>query len=303
MPGLRRTVLVGAVAVALGACTAQPDAAPPPTSSTTTAASTGGTPSAERVHVSLGDSYATGYRPVDEGDPRDGFAYLVAERSGSRLVNVACSGATSAQMRSEPGCAPANRGPGAPDPAGRTQLDAAVAELRANQGRVGLVTVVIGGNDLSPCARAQDALTCASQAVEQVRANLAAVLPVLREAAGDAPIVGLTYPDVFLGAWVSSAFPNGRDLARLSVSLFRDFFNAALRAEYEEVGATFVDVTAVTGGYGPLTETTQDPAYGPIPTPVAKVCELTYFCRLADVHPTPAGHEAIAEAVLAATGG
>ncbi|MEU4744480.1 SGNH/GDSL hydrolase family protein, partial [Actinosynnema sp. NPDC023658] len=165
-----------------------------------------------------------------------------------------------------------------------------------------LVTVIIGGNDLAPCARASDTLTCAAQAVSTVRANLAAALPALREAAGDAPIVGLTYPDVFLGAWVSPSFPNGKDLARQSVSLFRDFFNAALKAEYEKVGAKFVDVTDATGGYGELTETTEDPTYGSIPTPVAKVCSLTYFCEHTDVHPTPEGHEAIASAVLAATG-
>ena len=293
-------MLVGAVLAALGACSAPPDPTPPAPSSTTS------TPPADRVYVSLGDSYATGYRPADAGAPagagRDGFAYVVAERSDLRLVNLACSGATSAQLRAEPGCAPANRGPDAPDPAGRTQLDAAVRTLREHQGRVGLVTVVIGGNDLAPCAQARDPLTCASQAVAATRANLAATLPALREAAGDAPIVGLTYPDVFLGAWVSPEFPNGQDLARLSVSLFRDFFNAALKSEYEKVGAEFVDVTAATGGYGPLTETTQDPAYGTIPTPVAKVCALTYFCEHTDVHPTPEGHEAIATAVLAATG-
>ncbi|MCE6998094.1 GDSL-type esterase/lipase family protein [Saccharothrix sp. S26] len=297
MPGVRRAALIGALAVVLGACTSTPD----PTPSSTTSE-----PPADRVYVSLGDSYATGYRPADAGGSadagRDGFAYLVAERSDLRLVNLACSGATSVQLRTEPGCPPANRGPDAPDLAGRTQLDAAVQALREHQGRVGLVTVVIGGNDLAPCARAGDPVSCASQAVAATRANLAATLPALREAAGDAPIVGLTYPDVFLGAWVSPAFPNGRDLARLSVSLFRDFFNAALKSEYEKVGATFVDVTAATGGYGPLTETTQDPAYGPIPTPVAKVCALTYFCAHTDVHPTPAGHEAIASAILAATG-
>ncbi|ONI88866.1 hypothetical protein ALI22I_18060 [Saccharothrix sp. ALI-22-I] len=263
-------------------------------------------PPAEQVYVSLGDSYATGYRPADGGAPagatRDGFAYLVAEQSGLRLINLACSGATSAQVRAEPGCAPGNRGPDAPDPAGRTQLDAAVQVLREHQGRVGLVTVVIGGNDLAPCARASDALACASRAVADVRANLAATLPALREAAGDATIVGLTYPDVFLGAWVSPVFPDGQNLARLSVPLFRDFFNAALKAEYEKIGAKFVDVTATTGGYGPLTEVTQDPTYGPIPTPVAKVCALTYFCGHTDVHPTPAGHEAIASAVLTTTG-
>ncbi|WP_154697703.1 hypothetical protein [Lentzea guizhouensis] len=46
----------------------------------------------------------------------------------------------------------------------------------------------------------------------------------------------------------------------------------------------------------------QDPEYGPVPAPVARVCALTYFCTDTGVHPAPAGHEAIAEAVLAAVG-
>lgn len=284
---MRRPALIVALLMALGACTAAPRPLPTPSSSTTPV---------DRVYVSIGDSYATGYAPG--GPTRDGFAYLVAERSGLRLINLACSGATSAQLRDTPGCSPANRAIDAPDPAGRTQLDAAVQTLREYRGRVGLVTVVIGGNDLAPCAVASDPLTCASQAVTGIQANLAAVLPAIREAAGDAPIVGLTYPDVFLGAWVSRQFPDGENLARLSVPLFRDFFNTALEAEYSKIDADFVDVTAATGGYEPLTDLTQDPKYGSIPTPVAKVCALTYFCSETDVHPTPAGHETIATAVL-----
>jgi lysophospholipase L1-like esterase len=302
VPGVRRSALVVALLLTLGACTGEEPATPPPATTTTTADATPG----EQVYVSLGDSYATGYRPADDGAPagttRDGFVDLVAARSDLRLVNVACSGATSAQLRDEPGCSPGNRAPDAPDPAGRTQLDAAVQALREHEGRVGLVTVVIGGNDLAPCARDQsEALACASRAVANIRANLAATLPALREAAGDAPIVGLTYPDVFLGAWVSPVFPDGQDLARLSVPLFRDFFNTALETEYEKIDATFVDVTAATGGYEPLTELTEDPEYGSIPTAVAKVCALTYFCEHTDLHPTPAGHDAIATAIMAAT--
>ncbi|MFD7659594.1 GDSL-type esterase/lipase family protein [Actinosynnema sp. NPDC059797] len=299
MPGVRRAALAGALLVVLGACTAEPSGSPEPTSTT------GDAPPAERVHVSLGDSYATGYRPADAGGPEGsapGFADLVAERSGLRLLNFACSGATSAELRTEAGCAPAARALDAPDPGTRTQLDAAVQALREHEGRVGLVTVVIGGNDLAPCARAEEPVACATGAVAEVRSNLAATLPVLREAAGDAPIVGLTYPDVFLGAWVNTAFPNGQDLARLSVSLFRDFFNNALKAEYEKAGVRFVDITEATGGYGSLGEVTLDPTYGSIPTSVARVCALTYFCRYADVHPTPEGHREIADAVLAAMG-
>ncbi|WP_367127921.1 GDSL-type esterase/lipase family protein [Saccharothrix sp. HUAS TT1] len=304
MPALRRTALVGALLSVLAACTGNPSTSPSTSDSAPSdSAPSSSAPPAERVYVSLGDSYATGARPADAGGSgRDGFPYLVAERSDLRLVNLACSGATSGQLRGQAGCAANNRGPDAPDPAGRTQLDLAVQTLRENRGRIDLVTVVIGGNDLAPCAQSGDAMGCASRAVAEIRTNLAVILPALREAAGDARIVGLTYPDMFLGAWVSPAFPNGQDLARLSVSLFRDFFNTALKAEYEKVGAEFVDITAATGGYEPLTEMTEDPTYGQIPAPVAKACALTYFCERTDVHPTPAGHDAIATAVLTAIG-
>lgn len=299
---MRRPALLVALLVLLTACTATPAPAPPtPAPSSTTP------PPADQVYVSIGDSYATGYRPATGGAPAgsgDGFSNLVATGSGLRLINVACSGATSGQLRTRAGCAPANRAANAPDPGGRTQLAAALAALRENEGKVGLVTVVIGGNDLAPCVResATEAVTCASLAVAEVRDNLAAILPALREAAGDAQIVGLTYPDVFLGAWVSPGFPDGQDIARMSVPLFRDFFNTTLETEYAKIDAEFVDVTATTGAYEPLTDLTQDPEHGPIPTPVAKVCALTYFCDLTDVHPTPEGHRTIADAILTATG-
>ncbi|MFC4852067.1 GDSL-type esterase/lipase family protein [Actinophytocola glycyrrhizae] len=308
MARVRRTAPAVALLLVLAACTGEQAAPPPAPGSPTPSASSSApaAPPAGGVYVSVGDSYATGWRPSDGGTPagasRDGFAHLVAERASLRLINVGCSGATSAGLRDRPGCPPANRAVDAPDPAGRTQLDAAVRALREHQGDVGLVTVVIGGNDLTPCATAPDVLGCTTSAVADIQANLADILPVLRAAAGDAPIVGLTYPDVFLGAWVSPAFQDGQNLARQSVPLFRDFFNPVLAAEYAKVDAAFADVTEATGAYGPLTETTQDPAYGPIPAPVAEVCSLTYFCEHTDVHPTPGGHEAIAAAVLAAAG-
>jgi lysophospholipase L1-like esterase len=289
---------VAVLMVVLSACSGELPGRPTPRPTDTS------TPRADQVYVSVGDSYATGYQPSAGGGAEGGFADLVAAESGLRLINLACNGATSRTLRDRPGCSPANRAAGAPDPAGQTQLDAAVRTLREHEGRVGLVTVVIGGNDLVRCAQSPSpaaALSCTSEAVNEVRATLSDVLPALREAAGDAPIVGLTYPDVFLGTWVSPQFPNGRDLARLSVPLFRDFFNTMLKTEYDRIDAEFADVTAATGAYESFTETTQHPEYGPIPTPVAKVCALTYFCDLTDVHPTPEGHRTIASTVLEAT--
>ncbi|SER16699.1 Lysophospholipase L1 [Lentzea xinjiangensis] len=278
-----RFALVVALLMALAACTSTPPAqvpAPAPPSSTA--------PSAQRqVHLSIGDSYATGFAPGGAGRS---FAQIVAEQAGLDLVNLACDGATSGDLATRPACGPEARG--------RTQLDAAVEVLRG--GRTGLVTVVIGGNDLTPCAIAQDPLDCATRTVATIQTNVAGTLAELREAAPDVKIVGLTYPDVFLGAWVNPSFPNGKDLARLSVTMFRDF-NARIAAQYDRFGAKFADVTSTTGGYGALTELVQDPKYGQVPASVAKVCALTYFCDRTDVHPTPAGHQAIADAVTAAS--
>jgi lysophospholipase L1-like esterase len=241
----------------------------------------------QRLYVSIGDSYATGLGPNGTGES---FAQIVAKRSGLGLMNLACNGATSADLLSEQACEP--------DADGRTQVDATVDALRS--GRVDLVTVVIGSNDLlEPCAVAENPMECATSAVTGTKSNIATALTRFREAAPDVPIVGIGYPDVFLGAWVNPSLPNGEDVARTSVTLYQDF-NVELAAEYAKFGAKFVDVTSATGGYGPLTDLTEDPKYGQIPASVAEVCTFTYYCDDADVHPTPAGHQAIADAVIAA---
>lgn len=279
-----RFALVLPALFALAACTATP---PPPSTPTPSSAPP---PAPERqVHISLGDSYATGFAPSGASGTSKSFAQLVAAQADLELVNLACDGATSADLATKPACGPAA--------SGRTQLDAAVETLRTR--KAGLVTLVIGGNDLAPCALSQDPLDCATRTVANIQTNVAGTLTELREAAPDVKIIGLTYPDVFLGAWVNPSFPNGKNLARLSVTMFQDF-NAKIAAQYTRFGARFADVTSTTGGYGALTELTQDPRYGQIPASVAKVCSLTYFCDRTDVHPTPAGHQAIAEAVTAA---
>ncbi|MDX8028965.1 GDSL-type esterase/lipase family protein [Lentzea sp. BCCO 10_0856] len=272
---MRRFVLVLACAVTvLTACS--PSAAPP------TIVEAG-----QRLYVSVGDSYATGVGP---NGTSEGFAQIVARQSGLGLVNLACNGATSADLLTQEACEP--------EAAGRTQVDEAADTLRS--GQVDLVTMVIGGNDLlEPCAVAQDPMDCATSAFVDTKTNIATALTRFREVAPNVKIVGLSYPDVFLGAWVNPALPDGEALARTSVALYEDF-NREIAAEYAKFGATFVDVTGMTGGYGALTELTEDPKYGQIPASVAEVCAFTYYCDDTDVHPTPAGHQAIADAVIAA---
>jgi lysophospholipase L1-like esterase len=297
VPKLSRFVLTTAAAMlALVACAGPADELTPD----------------DRLYISLGDSYAAGYRPTAAGEgttTTDGFAYQVADRARAagdplRLVNFGCSGITSAQLRAGTGCAPGALGPGAADYGSLSQVDAATQFLTRYHRQVALVTVIVGGNDVKPCfltesgAIRTDAMSCTPAAIASLRTNLAATLTRIRAAVGPGVLViGLTYPDMFLGAWVSSS-PDGHAIANGSVELFRDLLNTALRAEYTRVGAAFADITAATGGYGSLADMTSDPTYGTIPVPVARACELTYFCGLGDVHPTVSGYRLIAEQVL-----
>jgi lysophospholipase L1-like esterase len=255
--------------------------------------------------VSLGDSYAVGYQPGTGGKPggstRAGFAYQVpklARRRGYdlKLVNFGCGGETSTSLleRTEP-CV--GRALGGPDYDGRTQIAAARRFLRRHRGRVDLITIVIGGNDVTRCVRDADPVPCIAGAVGPMKDNVTRIAKRVRKAAGrKPPIVGVTYPDVILGAWVG-ADPD-QDLARLSVVAFKSFINPALADAYAAGRGQLVNVTVATGAYGSLEETTTLDHYGVIPVPVARVCRLTWYCELRDIHARASGYHLIARLVV-----
>ena len=82
------------------------------------------------------------------------------------------------------------------------------------------------------------------------------------------------------------------------VIAFKQFINSGLRKAYASGKAKFVDVTTVTGAFGPLSATTTLAPYGTIPVPVAKACELTFFCKFIDIHMTTKGYGIIAKLVV-----
>jgi lysophospholipase L1-like esterase len=257
-----------------------------------------------RYYVSLGDSYAAGYQPVPRpkgSTNRHGFAYQLVGKARKRgydfkLVNFGCSGETTTSILQRTSkCA--GLGPGGVHYAGKTQVAAAVRFLKRHKGQIGLITVSIGGNDLTACAKQADPVACVGPALDKVKANAKVLLTRLRKAAGTKTrIVGITYPDVLLGAWVSGVKAD-QDLASLSVTAFKALLNPALKEIYRSVGAKFVDVTAASGSYTPLEQTTTLAPYGQIPVAVAKICALTYYCQYKDIHPKTSGYALIAKLV------
>ena len=110
------------------------------------------------LYVSLGDSYATGFQVTPEGgrNTRNGFAYQIpglAKQRGYdlKLVNFGCGGETSTSLLMRVSVC-RGPGPGGRDYAGTTQIHAAESFLRKHRDRVKLITVSIGGNDVTACA-------------------------------------------------------------------------------------------------------------------------------------------------------
>jgi lysophospholipase L1-like esterase len=259
---------------------------------------------AGNLYVSIGDSYAAGFQATGRGSGHtttNGFAYQAVRLARAkgyhlRLVNFGCAGATTASVLHSAGCVSHYLGPGA-TAYQKTQADAAVAYLRAHRGRVALITVSLGGNDVTHCSASPNVVGCVTATLAVIRRNLGTLLTRLRAAAGPkTTIVGITYPDIFLGKALSPDAADQR-IARLSVLGFRGLINPALQAVYASAHGKFADVTAATGAYVPLQRTTTLAPYGRIPVAVADICRLTYFCQYEDIHPRTAGYAIIARLV------
>jgi len=273
-------------------------------------------------YLSLGDSYSVGYQPGKGAT--SGFTGYIATKTGMRLENFGCGGATTASIRSVVGCTPPFGPPAATHAVSHptvTQEQAALDFIAAHPHRVGLVTVSIGGNDVTRCGTAANTVSCVSAAVISIRTNVTALVGALGGAlssAGDtsAKIIGLTYPDVILGDYVH---PTGRpdtSLADLSITAFDLLINPALKAAYTSVPrGRFVNVTSApyekathgddTGSASsshptPKDATTVLEPYGTIPVAVWEVCELTYYCSAGNVHATTKGYLFIGSLAVAA---
>ena len=256
---------------------------------------------ATTYYVSLGDSYSVGYQPNLGSTP--GYTGYVARHTGLTLVNFGCGGATTSSILNSVGCPDV-----LPHTVGvvtyptTTQIAAAQAFLTAHRGHVGLITVTIGGNDVTGCAAQANPVPCVGTAVNNIKANVTTLAADLRAAAGpEVPIIGSTYPDVVLGSYVwphNPAPPSTVNLAKLSVTAFKLLINPALATAYASSGGSLVDVTAASGAYTSLTRTVNTMTYGVIPVPGASVCALTWFCAQGDNPARRSGYTLIGKLIV-----
>jgi hypothetical protein len=272
-------------------------------------------------YVSLGDSYSVGYQPSPVAGATSGYTGVVAAAKGLQLENFGCGGATTSSILSVTGtCGTNGYGPPAatnvgPSTPSETQIQAADAFISANQGNIGLITVSIGGNDVTSCVSDPSPVNCVLGRLPSIKANVTTLVGDLRAALGPSgnkvPIIGVTYPDVILGQWVNNGgtptFPPSaanQNLATISQLAFKSYINPALKAAYKTGKGKLVDVTKKTGAYTKLTHTTSITLapFGSITVPkaVAQICNLTWYCQLGNIHANTAGYTLIGNLIDAA---
>jgi lysophospholipase L1-like esterase len=286
---LRRSLLVAAVGVSsLGAFAA---------SASGSVAHTKPAPKT-MYYVNIGDSYAEGYQPgfTDNSETLNGYANklttLLAEaHHPMTLENFGCGGASTNSLLNTVGCSYlATNGVAYPT---TSQAAAALSFIAAHPGQIGLIVISIGGNDFESCPGAPVPDTCIAQAMPTMQSNLENLLAQLRSAAGaSTPILGLTYPDVELALWRLGA--NGKALAADSVTQFKTVINPTLKAAYDTVKASFVDITTAAGSYIPWNKAKKFPVSGTLPIAVGNICTLAWTCQNYDIHPRDAGYTLIA---------
>lgn len=234
-------------------------------------------------YVSLGDSLARGIQPGAWGADvatRRGYADQLAAMlrpslPGLRLVEFGCPGETTTTMIHGGVCR---------YPAG-SQLRQAARFLRAHRGRVALVTIDIGANDINSCVLGRPPttiLSCLLGRISQTRHNLDTILSAINSAAGRRVLVaGMTYYVPELALWHDGS--RGRRIA-LVTDDFVAGANKILATAYRRHRAKVADVYRAFGSAdfgGMLHRGKNGPAKlpsRPVPPNVTRVCALTWMC-------------------------
>ncbi len=249
-------------------------------------------------YVSLGDSYAQGFQPgtVGNSETLNGFSdklsqLLSSDGHAMTLENFGCGRVNSTTILTKLGCRfPAEDGVRHPT---TSQAVAATNFITAHPGQIGLITIAIGINDFDRCHDFER--TCIRRTLRDTHlsSNLTKLSMALRNAAGtQVPILAITYPDPFLGRWLHPG--HQRHIANRSVQMYRSIINPRIAAGLASANVTVVDITAASSAYVAQSNTQTLAPYGVIPTSVARVCQLTWFCSRGDIHATDAGYALIA---------
>lgn len=251
-------------------------------------------PVPKHYYLALGDSLTYGIQPdkVSRGLPPSAFNTGFVDVFAARLrglnpqlevVNYGCPGESTVTF-TRGKCPWLAEGGKLHNPFPGTQMQAALAFLRAHSGQVSPITVTLLGNDVIPAfdsCQVSVFLSCvrsrAPKVIVSYAARLASILQRLRSAAPSAVII-------VTGGWNFDV-----DRPQLTNPLWRPL-NAAARREATSAKARFADLMPV---FNPP---------GTTAAQKARLCAYTFICSADDPHPKDVGYRAIATAIFSASG-
>ncbi len=253
-------------------------------------------------YLSLGDSLAQGVQPnkagvsveTNEGYPNQLFTALHSGNPTLQLVKLGCPGETTGTMINGGICT---------YPAG-SQLKQAAKFLASHRGRVQLITIDIGANDLNPCLALTNfnkIVACLNKVVPVLLTNLGNIMATLGAAGGSGapPTIGMTYYNPLLADWLQGTAA-AKALVKKSVPLAQAF-GTALSSVYTKFGAKVADVFTAfqTTKFTPKVTL---PAFGKVPLNVGLICSYTWLCtappRGPNIHANVLGYGIIANTFL-----
>ena len=254
--------------------------------------------------VGLGDSLSRGVQDngqgtsilTDRGYNDVLYAQLRKRIPNLKLVKLGCPGESTTSYLTGKGnvvnidC----------KPKGGSQRKEAEAFLNARRraGDLALVTLDIGNNDLSGCAKGgQIDYTCLGTGFGQIEKNLPVIVKGLRKAAGKtAPIAGATFYDPFLALYLD---PSTRGVALASASLAKDV-NTKVAAALTAGKLRIARIDEAFETYKTDSTTTYNGQE--VPVAVRRVCELTWMCAQGNIHANDAGYKLMATTFRKALG-
>jgi len=254
-----------------------------------------------KIAVALGDSLSTGVQPDRAGKnqaTKAGYPYVLAGRSGAKLKNFGCGGATSESVvTSNKKCFEHfGKLPFKNKSRATSQLAAAEKYIRAHRGDIAYVTIDIGANDVASCAAGGKLdVECVTKGIARIKKYVPEISKRLRKAAGKGvPIAGMTFYNPFLQQWFTNP-----GLAEATVGIAKTQVNDALTKIYTKQKFKVADVGTAFGTYKPFSQTTTYKGRTGVPVAVANICKYSWMCAAAprgpNIHATKSGYVLITD--------
>jgi lysophospholipase L1-like esterase len=224
--------------------------------------------SSTTYYVVLGDSIAAGLDATSPWYTYPGLIYTheLSAFPGLQPVSYACSGATTVSMIEGPACL-SNTG---------SQLGQAESFLVAHRGKVALVTIDIGMDNIIDCLYPPGInMSCVDAGLSQVSSQLPQILNGLKAADPGVSIVGMNYYDPFEVYWLLGGEYESWAVQSLNIV---STLNSELSSAYSAAGLPMADV------FNGVAE----------PQDLVTLCTLTESCE-GDPHPNNEGHAVIAD--------